>query len=394
MRTNLIETLLRFADGTRATEEDPITEVLAWLLANEPALLDCFCHLLARPASERQARGFRLVRPSVRTQVVVPRIGGGTSRYDLLLEAGRVRAVVELKVRAGLTASGAVDVDAQPDPRQRHQIDDYLALAKQAPEGVEQLVFALAVGFVDVGADARDHRCWGGCLTWQTVHDAFARRLRLRSAEQIDSATRMIAEQLLGVMEVRRMATPRMTLDGAISVRRASRFRQSIAATFEAVWQELHADGTLDGFTKISRAAWQDDDKLARTGYRLWASPTDTNQFGFMGMYYGEETIVEDVPDLCFFLQAKPDSRAGEALLEQSTAIAQRLATLDTRNPQVRWYHEPGGWTSVWCATSLAQLVLDGDPGTSIKTFFRSTVMAARELGLLEIYFEAVKRAG
>src|ERR1019366_10150323 len=98
---------------------------------------------------------------------------------------------------------------------QRHQLHDYLALAEgRAAQGDEQLVFALVVGFVDVGEAVRAHPCWGGSLTWQTVHDAFARRLRVQGDTPLDPATKMIAEQLLGVMEVRRMATPRMTLDG------------------------------------------------------------------------------------------------------------------------------------------------------------------------------------
>jgi hypothetical protein len=395
VRSNLIETLLRFADGSRPREEDPITEVLAWLLAHEPALLECFCNLLGNTASNQRARTFRLREPSVRTQVVAQGIAGRISRYDLVLEKGQARAVVELKVRSGLTLSRAEDADAAAVPEQRHQLHDYLAQAgTRIAQGDDQLVFALAVGFVDVGEAVHAHPCWGGSLTWQTVHDAFARRLRVPGETPLDPATKMIAEQLLGTMEVRRMATPRMTLDGAVSVRRASRFRQSVTAALEAAWQELHADGTLDGFTKINRSAWQEEDRWTRMGYRLWALSSDTNHYGFMGIWYGDETLVEDVPDLYFFLQVKPDGRAGEALHERSEQIRERLTALNSTSTHARWRHAPDMWTPVSCVSSLAPFLLDADPSTAIRNWFRTTLAAARKLGLLEIYFEAIKRLG
>jgi hypothetical protein len=393
VRSNLIETLLRYADGSRPAEEDPITEVLAWLLDSDPAFIECFCELLVSAASATQGRLFHLQYPTIRTQVVVARVGGGTSRYDLQLDAGGMRAVVELKVWAGLTASAIADDSAEPSAPPRHQVDDYLALADRAPKGKEHLVFVLAPTFVDVGATAGGHRCWGGCLTWQSVHDAFARRLRAPGEPPIDAATKVIAEQFLGVMEVRRMAT-RMTLDGAVSVRRASRFRQSIAAALEGAWHELHADGTFEGFIKISRGAWQEGDQWTRAGYRLGASANDSNHFAFMGMYYGDDTLVEDVPDLCFFLHAKPDGQAGEALREQAADIAQIVAKLDARSALVRWHHDRSTWTPAWCSTSLAQIVLDRDPGAAITTHLRAAVGAARDAGLLAIYFNAIKRLG
>jgi hypothetical protein len=391
----LVETLLRYAGGPPA-EEDPVTEVLAWLLAseNDQALLDCFCELLTSAASAQLGRHIALRRPTVRTQVVTPRIGGGTSRYDLLLEAPRIHAVVELKIRAGLTASAIVDGAAEPGAPQRHQIDDYLALAQGAPGGHQHVVFVLAPTFVDVGLEARRHSCWGGCITWQMVHDAFERRLRAPGEAQIDPALKTIAEQLLGVMEVRRMATPRMTLDGAISIRRAARFRQSIASALESAWLELFADGTFDGFHKIDRRAWEDSAQWMRAGYHLWASRNDTNHFGFIGMWYGDNTIVDDVPDLCFFLQAKPDGGAGEALRDQAGELAKLVVMLDARSPLVRWRHDPGGWAPVWCATSLAQIVIDGDPGTAVTSHFRAATKAARDAGLLAIYFDAITRLG
>lgn len=388
MRPNLLDTLLCFASGGRPAEEDPITEVIAWLLAREEVFLDAFCDLLTSTASKQRGRSFLLGRPTVRTQVVIPRIGGGTSRYDLVLDGPRCRAVVEVKVRAPLTVSAIVH---ETIDRPRHQVDDYLALAAAAVDA-DQLVFTLAIGLVDVGVEARAHDRWGGGLTWQTVHDAFASRLRAREATSMDAGARMVAEQLLGVMEARGMATPKMTMDGALSVRRAARFRQSIDATLDQVWQELHADGTLEGFVKLDRRAFQDERQWTRLGYRLWTSSQEALHFGFFGLWYGDETVVEDVPDLCFFLQAKPDGRAGEMLREKSAEIAASITKLDAASPHVRWSHHPSEWAPIWCATSLGRFVLEPDPNAATKEFFREALMSARACGLLTIYFDAVKQ--
>ena len=304
-----------------------------------------------------------------------------------MLDDGERRAVVEVKVRAPLTPSAIVDETFE---RRRHQVDDYLSLAAVV-SGARQLVFTLAIGFVDVGAEAFAHDCWGGGIVWQAVHDVFAMDLRARREVPLDPGARMVAEQLLGVMEARGMATPKMTLEGALSVRRAARFRKSIDATLEQAWQELHADGTLEGFVKIDRKAWQDEERWSRFGYRLWTSRQETLHFGFLGVWYGDETIVEDVPDLCFFLQAKPDGRAGEVLRERSAEIASIVTKLDETSMHVRWSHEPSGWAPIWCAASLARFALESEPNAAIKDFFRTTISAARSSGLLSIYFDAVK---
>lgn len=385
MRSNLLNTLLRFAESQRPAEEDPITEILAWLLASESAFCDCFSRLLADTASAHGGRPFELVAPRVATQRQVSRSDGRTSRYDLVLESKTRRAVVEIKVAHALTPSGSPQGSAD-EPR-RHQVHDYLDIADaEHPRG---MVFTLAPGHLDVGERARTHRCYGGQLTWQEVHDAFRRCLAGPRAARMDAGAKLIAEQFLGVMEARAMAIDGLNLDGALAVRRWSRFQRALGQALELAWNRLYADGTLDGFAKGSAKDWQEADQWHRAGYRLWARPVD--HFGFMGMWYGDDTIVPEVPDLVFFLHSNPGGPAGAALDTRSQELAALIAKLDASGTGVRWTHDPGTWAPIWCSKSLAAIVLEPDPSAAVTELFRSAVISARESGLLDLYFEAVK---
>src|SRR5688572_24320682 len=97
-RPNIINVLLGFASDPRPQLEDPFTEILAWLLDQEPSLLSVFVGLLQ---SSLRGRGLDL-QPSryrVSTQVVVPRATGvGICRYDLVLDSASTRLVIEVKV--------------------------------------------------------------------------------------------------------------------------------------------------------------------------------------------------------------------------------------------------------------------------------------------------------
>ncbi len=386
MRSNLIDTLLRFAESQRPAEEDPITEILAWLLASESTIRDCFCRLLAATASRQSGRSFELVSPRIATQKRVPRADGGSSRYDLVLESKASRAVVEIKIAHDLTPSSG---PRGPLGDGRHQVHDYLDIADAEPP--RSMVFTLAPGHLDVGAPARTHRCYGGHLTWQEVYDAFRRCLHGARAEHIDAGVRLIAEQFLGVMEARAMATTGLNLEGALAVRRWSRFQRALGHALELAWNRLYADGTLEGFTKASAKDWQEADQWHRVGYRLWAHPNDYDHFGFIGMWYGDGTIVEEVPDLVFFLHSHPRGPSGAALDARAEEIAALVATLDANGAGVRWTHEPGTWQPVWCRKSLAAIVLEPDPSAAVTELFREAVTRARESGLLDLYFDAVK---
>lgn len=384
VKRNLLDTLLRFAAGSQPAEEDPITEILAWLLATEPALLRAFTQLLSRrvPSLAKAT-----LRPS--TQVVMPRAQGrGVCRYDLVLDDRRVpvRVVVEAKVNHGLTPSGA---SVEPASVPRHQVHDYLALARLDPAG-SHWVFTLAPDPMDLGGEADADSCFGGQLRWQEVHDAFARALRTSGGTSlVDPAARALAYQFLDAMEARHMAHPKLTHDGAVAARRFVKFRRSFTEVVTAAWNEMHADGTLDGFIKISAAAWQDEHE--RLGYRLWAPPRDTTQFGFIGMYLGDDSMLEDLPDLYFFLEAPPKSAAHRALELRGSDIAAIVAGLAQRDPRTAWGFSPGEYQVVWAVQSVAHALADADPRGAILAWYRSVVAAARESGLLAIYFDALK---
>jgi hypothetical protein len=136
---------------------------------------------------------------AIATLVVVARIGGGVSRYDLVLDldAPRVRVVVEVKVRAELTAS-AIGGDAP-----RTEIDDYLALAERARRN-ERRAHARRRR---ARGEARSHRCFGGHVYSQEVHDALARLLLRDSTSALEPAARLIAEQCVGRTKDRDIAT-------------------------------------------------------------------------------------------------------------------------------------------------------------------------------------------
>ncbi|UJR86704.1 hypothetical protein [Sandaracinus amylolyticus] len=382
MKRNLLDTLLRFAASSQHAHEDPITEILAWLLWNEPAFMRAFVELLSRrvPALARAS-----LQPD--TQVITPRArGGGVCRYDLVLEDRRApaRVVVELKIDHDLTPSGAELDSTCP----RHQVHDYLELAEADPPG-SHWVFTLAPGLVDVGEDAERHPCFGGHLRWQEVHDAFARVLRLDRSDALEPTAKALATQFLEVMEARQMAHPKLTYDGAVAARRFMRFRQSFTEVVTAAWNEMHADGTLEGFIKVNAAAWQDEHQ--RLGYRLWVRSKDTTHFGFIGLYLGDDTTFDDVPDLYFFLEAPPKSPAQRALEQRAADVTAIVASLNARDARTVWRFSPGEHQVVWATQSIAHALADTDPRAAILAWFRQTVLAARDGGLLSIYREAVK---
>jgi hypothetical protein len=379
---NLVATLLRFASTPTAREEDPITETLAWLLDRERVFLAAFLTVVAARCSVLRPLAENVEGIAIATQVVVTRVGGGVSRYDLVLDldAPRMRVVVEVKVRASLTSSAIGDDGA------RTQIDDYLALAERAP-GVN-VVLTLGGDSLVAGA-ARSHPCFGGHVFWQEVHDALARVLRRDRRERtLDPAARLIAEQFVATMEARSMATPRLSFDGLLSVRRFMQFRAAYEEIITSAWSALHEDGTLAGFVKISKAAWQDEHQ--RLGYRLWTSRSDTKNVAFIGISYADDSIIDDVPDLIFFMEVAPRTPAAAAFTAHAPAITTAVEKLAARDPRARWQYVPSGWPKVIAARSLADVVADPDPRSRTHEFLRAAVSAARDEGLVKLYLDAV----
>lgn len=388
MRANLVDTLLRFAAG-RPAEEDPLTEVFAWILERDQTALSEVIAVLRRVAVRR---GIPIELPDgaprLSTQLVVPGTDGSCSRYDLVLDWATLRIVIEVKVHAGLTPSGLTDGEA-PGPV-RHQVDEYLAIARASER--RSLVFTLAPGSLAVGAAASAHELYGGHVLWQDVHDALRRAARSRVPHAMGPAVRAITEQTMGAMEARSIAAPRITFDSLLAVKRYAAFRQSFDPMLTHAWTTLHDDGTLAGFEKIDKRAWQQD-VHDRLGYRLWADRKDPSVFGFMGIWLGDDTLVEGMPDLYFFLEVPARSSAQEAIDSRGADVLAAIARLGSTDPRVQWGCAPGGWQTIWAVRSCADIVTESEPREALTAFFRDAVTRAREEGLLAIYLDAVRRA-
>lgn len=82
----LLTTLLDYAASPKGHEEDPITEILAWVLDHDARLLGSFLDLLPQ-----QGPAIPTTPPTVRTQVAE-----GTGRYDLVLAWSQRRSLSEI----------------------------------------------------------------------------------------------------------------------------------------------------------------------------------------------------------------------------------------------------------------------------------------------------------
>lgn len=381
---NLLHTLLGFA----RVVEDPTTEILAWFLEASPPLR---AELLRVIDDLLRTRGAGLPRgpdgafaaAEIATQVVVSD-SKGTCRYDLVLDwhAPRVRVVVEVKVWAGLTYT------VETDPESEHssavdQVTRYLAIADKTAAAIRSHVLVLAPYAVDLPSAAASHPAFAGQLSWQVVHDSFA---RIAAADALDPTMRTLARDFVHALEIRRMAAPKLTFDALTSVYRYRRFEQSITTMLTHARDALFADGTLAGFHKGDKRAWQDD-VHDRLGWRLWLDPAKTEAFAFLGIYVGEDTIHEEVPDLYFFLETRRGTDAQKKLDDAQPAIADALAALQTKT--TRWYSYPGGWEAIGATTSLVEIARDDDPTDATTRFFRECVQRLRTSGVLQRYLDA-----
>jgi len=138
---NLLATLLGFASAARPATEDPITEMLAWLIRRDVELRASFLALLGPH--------FATAAPEVATQVILPRVNGpGLCRPDLVLVDHQTgwRALIEVKVDSGLTASS---VDGS-----MHQVDDYVAIAVRFPRSRGQVDYAANAATSDFNSNS------------------------------------------------------------------------------------------------------------------------------------------------------------------------------------------------------------------------------------------------
>ncbi len=386
---NLLETLLSFAYG----KEDPITEMLAWFLRSSPALrarvLDAFdVVLLRRGARLPRGQDGTIAEPAFLTQVVAPNANGTDCRYDLVCDwhAPRVRLIIEIKIWAGLTwgiERSADDGSTVPS----HQVSRYLAVAAASPE-IRTHVVVLAPYNVELGGAASDSGAFAGQMTWQIIHDAFARSVAADEHAR-DPTMARLALEFVRLLENQRMSVPKLTFDVLTSVSRYRRFEKSVRMMLTHARDNLVGEGgALNGWFKGDSRAWEDDHD--RLGWRVWLDAKDSLAFAFVGAYVGSETLHEDIPDLYFFLQVRKGSDAQKRLDENADAI--RPAVESFTSDTTRGYYRPGEWVTIGIRRSLVEVARAADPTDATTSFFRECVTSPRGKELLDLYQRAVRQ--
>lgn len=388
---NLLETLLGFS----SVEEDPLTEMLAWFIRTSPtlrsALLDAFDGTVRQFGGALPRSELGLVHePLVQTQLVAANPRGTSCRYDLVCDwhSPRIRLIVEVKVWAGLTwgESSAEDGGvATPS----HQVARYLDVAAGSPE-IRTHVIVLAPYLVDLDFPTPPPLGYGGQLTWQVVHDAM---LRVIDANEFvdDRTMTTLTKNFVHLLELKRMAVPKLTFDVLTSVSRYRQFEKSARMMLTHARDMLVAPGgTLAGFYKGNASAWQDD-AHDRLGWRVWVEPTDINSFAFIGIHVGPDTIHEEVPDLYFFVQTRKGSEAQKKLDARGDELTQALEQFPKET--TRAYRKPGGWEVYGIRRSLVEVARTLDPADATASFFRECVESGPGATLLAAYLAEVKGA-
>jgi hypothetical protein len=248
---NLLTTLLHFADGSPRREEDPITEIFAYILKTHGEIRTAFVEKIRQRICDVTVP--KLGDPVIATQVNVPAVDGGTCRYDLVLTWGapRLEIVVEIKVRAGLTWKRIEDEEG--GTTNVHQIERYVALAKRETHAPAPRICPRIEPFpVEVGEEvARVHQ-YLGCMLWQEVYDLLRATVG-RAGRGEGHAHRMpLVEQVLKLMEERHMAAAHFTFDTLTSVSQYIKFRRTLDHVLTQAKDTLIEEGALSCFAKIT----------------------------------------------------------------------------------------------------------------------------------------------
>jgi len=358
---NLLNTLVDYASAGCSRTEDPITEVLAWLLRADQELRLAFLGALVQRA-DREGRGRRLMAQGsfeVETQVVMCRARGlGVCRPDLVLSnrvAGE-KVLVEIKVHADLTPTAHGG---------RTQLDDYLDIAEAQGNAI---VYVLAPRRMVISG-ATNRPCFGGQVRWQSVYDAFRDVLARR---KVDGVAALHVQQFLELMERKKMAVPPLSFEGALAVRAYTKFRDSLRACVDAVVSDLDPALTA-GFGERSKWA---EGRHGRMGYSL--KTVNGGGFAFMGVYHGDEPGSDELPELYFFLEVPRGSPAQEALDEEAGALKTAIAKLNEGPGLIRYGYDLGGWETLWAVQGLSHVIAAADQPRAIGDFFTAALTAMR----------------
>ena len=183
------------------------------------------------------------------------------------------------------------------------------------------------------------------------------------------------------------MAAPKLTFDALTSVTRYRRFRQSVDAMLEHARARLLEGGVAAGFHKGDARAHQDEHD--RFGWRLWVNPSTNLYFAFIGVYVGDDTIHDEVPDLYFFLEAHERTAARGVLDARQVEIEAALEPL--RSETVQWKAQPGGFEAIQARMSMVEIVRSDSPEDAAFKFFAECFTALREKGELRMFLDACR---
>ncbi len=361
---NLVHTLLAHASRR---EEDAITATLAWLVgAHAPLRTRWQTYLMEHGAPQLTGD------PVVRTQVTE-----GSNRYDLVLVWPGWRAVIEVKVRAGL-GWRSTEEDSHDDetaPRVVSQVRRYLQHTErtQPPTGV----FTLAADELELEPAVRAHPRFGGALRWQDV------RQWLTEEEPTDPVVAQVARWFVDVLRRRGMTFERLTAEGLASVGPYLAFKASLDAMIDRVWTLLRDDPRVK---KLQRDDPWRQEAHARIG---WAAPYDrrVGMFAFVGISVHPLATRDGAPDLLLFLEAPPTKPAAQHIQRERAAWEAACARLNEAG-HARWALGTG-WPLISATRDMGTLLDEPDQVGAMVAFFRACLEALDREGLLDRYLAA-----
>jgi hypothetical protein len=110
-----------------------------------------------------------------------------------------------------------------------------------------------------------------------------------------------------------------------------------------------------------------------------------------MGIWHGEGTIYENVPDLYFFLELKQGSEAQKKFDAQGAKVMDAVARLQGKIPDARWAYDPGQWQIVWACKSLVEVARADDPARVTTDFFRECLALLREVKVMDLFLKVAR---
>jgi hypothetical protein len=366
----ILITLLDMASSPKNREEDSFTETLAWFLREEPRLLDCLVRLLSALSKKVSPPN---TKPSIQTQQSENATDGGKCRFDLVIDWGVFRIIIEIKLRAGL-GWRAIEEEGAP-VKVVSQITRYLAIADRDAPQKETLVAILSPFMLSLDEASTSNPNFIGQFTWQQLSEEF------QKATLEEPVAKVLLPDFLEALEKRGMTTPPIDPSSFASIDAYFAFRRSFDAMLEHTINYLAATKRISKFQQ-ENASWQEAHN--RIGYRL--PPTaDKKHFFFVGLHHGPTRLKPGVPDLLFFIETPPKESPSTQLQATSHAAMSQLSSQPGN-----WYG-PTEYQPALIKKSLADIVgPDKHQQSELQQFFADAIDALRTTTLLQAYMKAI----